>query len=152
MIVIGYPGVGKSTLAAKDRKYLDLESSVLCVDGVRRKDWYKEYVALAEYFSRQGYIVFVSSHGCVQEELIGSRERVVIVYPTLMLYRSWIKKLEDRYDNEPVRRNYVAYQNVREGILFQVRDMMDSPFERIEIKDMNYDLEQMIAARAEGSR
>ena len=103
-------------------------------------------------FSRQGYIVFVSSHGCVQEELIGSRERVVIVYPTLMLYRSWIKKLEDRYDNEPVRRNYVAYQNVREGILFQVRDMMDSPFERIEIKDMNYDLEQMIAARAEGSR
>jgi hypothetical protein len=152
MIVIGYPGVGKSTLAAKDRKYLDLESSIFSVDGVRREDWYKEYIVLAEYFSRQGYIVFVSSHGLVQQELIGSKERVVIVYPTLMLYRSWIKKLEDRYDNDPVRKNYVSYQNVKEGILLQVKDMMKSPFERIEIKDMNYDLEQMIAARVEGSK
>ncbi len=152
MIVIGYPGVGKSTLAAKDRKYLDLESSVFSVDGVRREDWYKEYVVLAEYFSRQGYIVFVSSHGLVQQELIGSKERVVIVYPALMLYRSWIKKLKDRYDNDPVRKNYLAYQNVKEGILLQIKDMMKSPFERIEIKDMNYDLEQMIAAELNGKR
>lgn len=28
MIVIGYPGIGKSTLAGKDNKYIDLESGL----------------------------------------------------------------------------------------------------------------------------
>ena len=32
MIIIGYPGIGKSTLAGRYKEYVDLESSNWCVD------------------------------------------------------------------------------------------------------------------------
>ena len=35
MIVIGYQGIGKSSLAGRDHKYVDLESGNFWVDGKR---------------------------------------------------------------------------------------------------------------------
>lgn len=72
MIIIGYPGIGKSTLAGKDHKFIDLESSNFKIEDERSEDWYKVYCKVAEDLSRQGYIVFVSSHLAVREALRGS--------------------------------------------------------------------------------
>ena len=69
MIVIGYQGIGKSTLAQKQFKYIDLESSALRRDGVRWHNWYEPYCLVAEWLSKQGYIVFVSSHKEVRDYL-----------------------------------------------------------------------------------
>ena len=66
MIVIGYQGIGKSTLAARNLKYIDLESSNFWFDDpetkqrVRHSNWYEMYFNVAEDLSRQGYVVFVS--------------------------------------------------------------------------------------------
>lgn len=38
MIVIGYQGIGKSTLANKDLRFIDLESGNFWVDGKRADD------------------------------------------------------------------------------------------------------------------
>ena len=59
MIVIGYQGVGKSTLAGKDYRFIDLESGCFWVDGpngerVRADDWYKAYCQVAVDLSDQG--------------------------------------------------------------------------------------------------
>ena len=67
MIIIGYQGIGKSTLSARNLKYVDLESSNFWFDDpetkqrVRHFNWYEMYCNVAEYLSRQGYVVFVSS-------------------------------------------------------------------------------------------
>ena len=35
MVVVGYQGIGKSTLAAKDKDFIDLESGSFFVNGDR---------------------------------------------------------------------------------------------------------------------
>ena len=98
MIIIGYPGIGKSTLAGRDHKYIDLDSSNFKINGEKSEDWYKVYCKVAEDLSRQGYIVFVSSHSVVREALKGSEEAVAVAYPVGALEKQWITKLGDRYD------------------------------------------------------
>ena len=53
MIVIGYQGIGKSTLAGRDHKFIDLESGNFWVDGKRADDWYKPYCQIAEHLSKK---------------------------------------------------------------------------------------------------
>ena len=56
MIVIGYQGVGKSTLKETNFKYLDLQSEDFYVNEKRDENWYKVYCKIAEGFSAQGYL------------------------------------------------------------------------------------------------
>lgn len=59
MIIVGYQGIGKSSLAGRDKKFIDLESGNFWIDGKRADDWYKPYCKIAEHLSQQGYYVFV---------------------------------------------------------------------------------------------
>ena len=68
MIISGYQGIGKSTLAGKNN-CIDLESGNFWVGRKRSDDWYKIYCNIAVHLSRQGYTVFVSSHEVVRKEL-----------------------------------------------------------------------------------
>ena len=74
MIIIGYQGIGKSTLAGKN-KCIDLESGnfwfydLETYQKVRHNDWYIPYCNIANHLSEQGYIVFTSSHEVVRNEL-----------------------------------------------------------------------------------
>ena len=73
MIITGYQGIGKSTLANKRPDIIDLESSCFwkTENGVKTRpdDWYVYYCQMAEHLSRRGYIVFVSYHPEVREYL-----------------------------------------------------------------------------------
>ena len=94
MIVVSFQGIGKTTLARRDYKYIDLESDSFWINGERANDWYKPYCKMAEYLSEQGYIVFVSCHEDVRQCLVeNSRELVVLVYPSIELEDKWIDKL-----------------------------------------------------------
>ena len=98
-IVVGYQGVGKSTLAYHNRGVIDLESSNFFVDGKRDEKWYIPYCNIARSLARQGYIVCVSSHEVVRKELERNpAERQVIVYPALALKDAWIHSLKHRYE------------------------------------------------------
>lgn len=103
MIIIGYQGIGKSTLAARNLKYIDLESSNFWFDDpetkqrVRHSNWYEMYCNVAEDLSRQGYVVFVSSHQPVREKLSNSKEYVIACVPSLDLKDQWIEKLHIRF-------------------------------------------------------
>ena len=78
MIIIGYQGIGKSTLAKNSLKYIDLESGNFWINGERDEQWYKPYCNIANHLSAQGYTVFTSSHKEVREELKNSNEIVKI--------------------------------------------------------------------------
>lgn len=142
MIVIGYQGIGKSTLAGRDHKYIDLESGNFWVDGKRSYDWYKPYCQIAEHLSQQGYIVFTSSHEVVRNRLADSNEVVVLVYPSLQLKNLWIDKLENRYRETGLEKDYKALMNAKDRYDENIQELMASHFNfKLELAKPDYDLE-----------
>lgn len=146
MIVVGYQGIGKSTLAGRDHKYIDLESGNFFINGKRANDWYKPYCKIAEHLSEQGYIVFVSSHEVVRQYLVeNSKERVVLVYPSIGLMNRWIDKLEKRYAKSGLDKDYKALMNAKDKYIENIRELQESCIEhKLEIGEFNYDLEAML--------
>ena len=145
MIVIGYQGIGKSSLAGRDRKFIDLESSNFLVDGRRADEWYKPYCQIAEHLSQQGYIVFTSCHEEVREQLNNSTEVVVLCYPSLKLKDMWIDKLENRYRDDPSDKNYRALKYAEANYDNNITALMNSKFNfKMELKNPDYDLEASI--------
>lgn len=142
MIVIGYQGIGKSSIAGRDHKYIDLESGNFWVDGKRADDWYKPYCQIAEHLSQQGYIVFTSSHEVVRNQLINSNEVVVLVYPSLNLKNLWIDKLENRYRETGLEKDYKALMNAKDRYDENIQELANSKFNfKVALVKPDYDLE-----------
>lgn len=144
MIVVGYQGIGKSTLANANSKCIDLESGNFWVDGKRADDWYKPYCQIANHLSEQGYTVFVSSHEVVRKELEKSKEFVCIVHPAIKLQDEWIAKLENRYMRTQSNKDYKAYMNAKDRYKDNIAELMTSPFVSYEIESIDYDLKDII--------
>lgn len=143
MIIIGYQGIGKSTLAGRFNT-IDLESGNFWVDGKRADDWYIPYCKIANHLSEQGYTVFVSSHAVVREELKKSKEKVFVVCPSPELQVPWIEKLEKRYLETKLEKDYKALKNAEDRYLENIRELADSGFTWIYIRNMNYSLADIV--------
>lgn len=151
MIIIGYQGIGKSTLANKDDKFIDLESSSFWVKGengeiVRSINWYEIYVNIAENLSKQGYVVFVSSHEVVRDQLQQSKERVFALYPDISLKDQWVKKLAKRYHESRLDKDYRALMNAIDRYEENIREIENSNFDNIVIRNIDYDLKKLITS------
>lgn len=145
MIVIGYQGIGKSTLASRDVCYIDLESGNFWVDGKRAEDWYKPYCQIAEHLSQQGYIVFTSSHEVVRERLKNSTEKVIVVYPAVELKDEWITRLEKRYQESGLEKDYKALMNAKDRYVENIQELENCEIEdRIVLGSMEYDLDYLL--------
>lgn len=145
MIVIGYQGIGKSSLAGRNNRFIDLESGNFWVDGKRAEDWYKPYCQIAEHLSQQGYIVFTSSHEVVRKQLENSSEVVVVVYPSIELKDEWIDKLEERYAMSKLEKDYKALMNAVNRYEENIKELIE--YSRgyqvygLALTKMDYDLE-----------
>ena len=95
MIIIGYQGIGKSTICKNNPKYIDFESSALKVDGCRLHNWQIPYCQMAIWLSQQGYVVFTSSHKEVREILKDCCEYCVAIIPSKELKKQWISLEEE---------------------------------------------------------
>lgn len=140
MIVIGYQGIGKSTLANKDLRFIDLESGNFWVDGKRADDWYKPYCQIAEHLSQQGYIVFTSSHEVVRKQLRNSDEQVICCVPDLSLKDAWIQKLKERYESSELEKDYKAYMNAESMFTDNINEIANDCFGILWLDKMDYDL------------
>ena len=148
MIIIGYQGIGKSTLSKKSFKYIDLESGNFWVRNHRYSDWVQVYVNIAIDLSNQGYVVFVSSHKAVREEISKrcTDQAVVVIYPTLGLKDYWIEKLQERYDRTESEKDFKALMNASSMFEENITDLQneDPHFTKIPIQSENYNLEDLI--------
>lgn len=95
-IIMCYAGVGKSTLAAKDKNYIDLDSSFFKIDMAA-------YALLALCLAAQGHDVLVSAHKELYNNLKWYKVKkhyydveLITVYPSIVLKEAWCKKLLDR--------------------------------------------------------
>lgn len=145
MIIIGYQGIGKSTLAGINR-FIDLESGNFWVDGKREDNWYKIYCNIANHLSHQGYNVFVSSHEVVRKELANSNETVIIICPSLELEDEWIEKLKTRWEYSKLDKDYKAYMNASDRYKENILELInDNNFLTLIIDHMDYNLEDLIS-------
>ena len=124
MIVVGYQGIGKSTLAKNHFQCVDLESSNFFVDGKRDDNWYKVYANIAKHLSEQGKIVFMSSHKVIREYMNEQNIEFTVICPSLELKYKWLKKLESRYEDTKKDKDYRAWQNAVSGYDEQIKDLM----------------------------
>lgn len=144
MIIIGYQGIGKSTLAKDSLKYIDLESGNFWINGERDEQWYKPYCNIANHLSAQGYTVFTSSHKEVREELKNSNEIVKIAFPSLELKTDWLIRLTNRYNESMLEKDYKALINASLYYEDNINDLMNEPFDKIVINNIDYNLRELI--------
>lgn len=145
MIIIGYQGIGKSTLAGKNG-CIDLESGNFWVDGKRADDWYVPYCQIANHLSQQGYTVFVSSHEVVRNELLKSGEHVVAIVPSPKLKDEWIKKLKDRYERTGLEKDFKAWKNAEDRYVENIIEIAEGCYNTIVLYGMDYILSDVIAS------
>lgn len=146
MIIVGFPGIGKSTLACNNYKFVDLESSYFKTPYVGNEDWVVEYCKIAEFLSKNGSIVFISSHKDVRDYIVKMRtdELVACVFPSERIREQWIKKLEDRYMNSGLDKDYRAFIRARDNYDDDIRELYSDdsiPYKWI-ITNINYNLEE----------
>lgn len=150
-IISGYPGVGKSTLADKDLRYIDLESSVMKdlsddADG----PWWYTYCNMAIHLAKQGHVVFVSSHAPVRQYLanrLKGDEDVVfgVCYPDASLEDEWIQKVEDCYFQHPTPNNAAELQYVFYNFTESIQEMDDTECDlRVKLTAVDYRLAERI--------
>ena len=145
MIIIGYQGIGKSTLAKNRLDIIDFESGWTKVEGKRDLNWGKTYAQMAEGLSRQGYIVFVASHFCVQEALLKSKEIVYAIFPALELKNEWVTKLHERWNSSGLEEDRLAYLDAYMSYEQEIKILMGNfPEKNAIILEKDYDLERMI--------
>lgn len=148
IICIGYQGIGKTSLCHNKNisfKFIDLESSCFRNDeGIRPNDWYIYYTNVAIDLSKQHNIVFVSSHKEVRDRLKDCSENVVCIFPSLKLKDQWIAKLETRYKDTGLDKDYRALQNAIHSYDENIKDLMECGIPSIEIEDMNYELKNLV--------
>ena len=148
MIIIGYQGIGKSSLSNPHLGYIDLESSNFKVDGIKIEGWQKIYCNIAKHLSNQGFKVFVSSHIEVREELRDCNEEVVIIYPNLKLKDEWTDKLRKRYIETHSIKDYNALLDAELFYENKIKSLMkEDSFDHIVIDNMNYSLRGLLLNR-----
>lgn len=144
MIIIGYQGIGKSTLANTDNAYIDLESSNFWHKGKRCDNWYIYYGKIAESLSQQNYNVFTSSHKEVRDYLKNSQEIVICIYPSILLAEEWKQKLKERYAKTQLTKDYKAWKNAEDRYRENISELMMCGIPYIEINSMKYNLKELI--------
>lgn len=148
MIIIGFPGIGKSTLACNNYKFVDLESSYFKTPDARNDDWVVDYCQSAVYLSLHGFIVFVSSHKAVRDYLakIHISEPIVYIFPSERIKEQWVKKLEERYMNSGLDKDYRAFIRARDHYDDDIRELYsdDGISYKWIITNIDYNLEEEI--------
>lgn len=155
MIIIGYPCIGKSTLAknpfSKEFKYrvIDLESSYFKPGGKNYEGWVKSYCAVAKALSDNGHIVFVSSHKEVIDQIFQTVSvfDFCFIYPSLSLKKQWIQRALNRYRGEYLDKDLRAYERIRDHYDDDINALMKRPgFNpyHVIIEDMDYNLASLV--------
>lgn len=151
MIIFGYPQIGKTTLAKKNKDYIDLDIYQFIIKGKRiNNKWYIPYCQIAEYLSKQGHKILVSTQPDVIEYFYNSSEQIMAILPHPDLIRDgkWINKYKDGLRvHEPNEQlidlaiSKIDWNKVAESA-FNISTIF---MRTVYITSMNYDLEAILS-------
>lgn len=148
LIIIGYQGIGKSSLAGRSR-CIDLESGSFFVGDKRAFDWYIPYCQTALNIANQGYTVFVSSHKVVVDflksvSLPENVARIVVICPRRTMREEWIEKLQTRYDKTKLWKDYKALENAKDRYEENIAELCGCGLPVIQVNAMDYCLKDYV--------
>lgn len=155
MIIFGYPGIGKTSIARWDYRFIDLDPSdpLIRWRWPRKKDdWVTDYCNMALMLSKQGYYVLVSTHPNVIRRLASKNEDYCFVYPDVSIQEEWTNRLKERYLRTPNRSTHNAYVRVRDHMKEDFLQLERLHGKRIVLHSMEYNLKPDIIAIFEGVR
>lgn len=162
MIVLGYQGIGKSTLSKNDLRVIDLESSCYTWGSRKLEDWHKAHADNALHLSKQGYTVVTATHAPVREWIgthnttfpIGVHieymyeEQVAVVVPDVSLKDAWIARLQKRYETTGLMKDYCAWMNADKRFVDNIGEIVADAnkyyWKVITIPSMEYNLKELI--------
>ena len=154
LIICGYPGVGKTTVAGW-KNCVDLESSNFSHDDtgflLDPNDWVPKYCTVAMDLAKQGFTVLCSTHTDVIHyfenmnlslpEQVGA---IVIFYPRNWMKGRWIRRLKDRYISNPSKRNRRAYEHALHYYDDDLVSLVESSLPCLRPKTPEYDFKRYI--------
>lgn len=151
MIIFGYPGIGKTSIAKEDYRFIDLDSGDALIHGKyrRKKGWEENYCNTALLLNRQGYFVFVSTHREVIYRILNHEKDVCAVFPDIALKKEWIEALYRRYKDRPNRQTHNAWARAREHFDGDIWSLKALECEKIAIPEMGFNVKKAILAVAE---
>lgn len=145
LIIIGYPCIGKSSIAGCANGIIDLESSYFSKDDPM---WYNDYCALAEDLASQGFTVCVSSHSsvvsCLKQRPSNPDVTVVVVHPDLSLKDDWIRRAELRMNDTSLDKDKRAYMRIASKYEEDINTLSECGFPTYEITELPYDLMDIV--------
>lgn len=144
MIVIGYPGIGKSSYVRRNVCAIDLESS--CFQ--KENNWAVSYCNVAIDLANQGFDVFVSSHDAVRKALIASGyDELFAIYPSIDMEKQWVTRLYDRYWATGLDKDRRSFERVKTSYAADITALEQDVLRMrgwYEIKEPNYNLEDIV--------
>jgi len=163
MIIIGYQGIGKTTLAYNKIGWIDLESTNFYVDGKKDDNWHKIYGNIAVSLSWQHYKVFTSSHLAFMDNMgewykplsniIQPYYRICCCYPCHGLKTEWLVRLAKRCNEESNNKNLRAFENAMNRFDESIDEIENCckkyGFIPVPIESMDYNLEELIESKCE---
>lgn len=159
MIIFGYPGIGKTTLTTSEDYKTNFVNGVIDLDSSFFSDlddpfWYKRYTNLAEYISKQGYLVMISTHEKVVSSLKKSTEKKLIIVPSPDLKEKWVEKLDKRRQETGLFKDKKAYLHVKEHFdsdFEMLKKASEWPgYDILELDSMNYELSDVLNRAFQG--
>ena len=133
LVFCGYPCVGKTTIGGcsiqmKNGQWhpiVDLETSLMRIDGNRPDNWVQIYVNYVEDLIAQGINVFCSTHKDVRDELERRNILYVNVMPSLNIKDWWLCKLRDRWKKDASQKNLLAYERAMEYYDKDIKELQE---------------------------
>lgn len=154
MIIFGYQGIGKSTLAnsLEGAQFIDLESSMFRtpMHPERSEDWFQAYGNIAYHLSHESNkVVLCSCHDKIRdyiyEEKETKNEHIAICYPSLDLKDAWLERLTKRYELTHELKDKAALDFAVASYTSSIKALeKDTNFDHIVICDINYSLLEAI--------
>lgn len=153
LIICGYPGIGKSSIAGY-RNTIDLESSDFSqkAKSPNDKSWVEQYCWMALRLASQGYTVMTSTHkDAIEYFKISERSfkamdvaGPVIFCPTRFMEEDWGNRLKNRYTCDPSDKNWRAYQRYEENYLADIVYLFNCGLPVVYPEGSDYDLRNYI--------
>ena len=159
MIIFGYPGIGKTTLTTSEDYKTNFVNGVIDLDSMFFSDlddpyWFKRYTNLAEYISKQGYLVMISTHEKVVSSLKKSSEKKLIIVPSPRIKDKWVERLDKRRQKTNLFKDKRAYLHVKEHFdsdYEMLKKASEWPkYDILELDSMNYSLSDILSGILNG--
>lgn len=155
MIIFGYQGIGKSTVANNEiySRFIDLESSMFRtpMHPERSEDWFQAYGNIICDLDKQGKYVFSACHQQIRDYIASEKNLkgvvAAICYPSLNLKEEWLNRLRQRWMDTQLPKDKAALDFAEASYSSSIKALdKDTDYDHIILNNMNYNLMNILGS------